>query len=243
MSRVRRGIAIVGSVLMIMSIGAPVGANGPVRPTSGDEPQDVVAPTGGICDVQVSTLDGPLVDGIFSIRAYEAFIVWGFDYPASTEVIVAFSTANVREEYRITADPDGTFADVFFFYPTGKPQVLWTVAAYVEINDCDDDHTIRVLPPHPFSDAINHAFELEISWLFREEITGGCTSTRFCPASGVTRGQMAAFLTRALHLPTTTADFFDDDDGTTFEHDINRLAHAGITPEAAQHADSARTPW
>ena len=40
---------------------------------------------------------------------------------------------------------------------------------------------------------------------------------------------MAAFLTRALDLPATATDFFLDDDGTTFEGDINRLAAAGIT--------------
>ena len=40
---------------------------------------------------------------------------------------------------------------------------------------------------------------------------------------------MAAFLNRALDLPNTGYDFFDDDDGTLFEHDINRLARAGIT--------------
>ena len=83
------------------------------------------------------------------------------------------------------------------------------------------------MPPHPFTDVVG--FEFEISWLYREGITAGCAATRFCPRNPVTRGQMAAFLNRALGLPATATDFFDDDDGTLFEGDINRLAAAGIT--------------
>lgn len=45
----------------------------------------------------------------------------------------------------------------------------------------------------------------------------------------VTRGEMAAFITRARGLPAATDDYFDDDDGHLFERDINALAQAGIT--------------
>jgi hypothetical protein len=40
---------------------------------------------------------------------------------------------------------------------------------------------------------------------------------------------MAAFLVRALELPSTATDFFTDDESSMFEGDINRLAAAGIT--------------
>ena len=40
---------------------------------------------------------------------------------------------------------------------------------------------------------------------------------------------MAAFLVRALGLPPASGDRFVDDDGSTFEDDIERLAAAGIT--------------
>ena len=40
---------------------------------------------------------------------------------------------------------------------------------------------------------------------------------------------MAAFLDRAFHLPSTATDSFTDDNGTTFEGNINRLAASGIT--------------
>jgi hypothetical protein len=45
----------------------------------------------------------------------------------------------------------------------------------------------------------------------------------------VSRGQMATFLAKAMGLPPTTTDYFDDDDGTTHEPNINRIAEAGIT--------------
>ena len=58
---------------------------------------------------------------------------------------------------------------------------------------------------------------------------GGCGPRRFCPGADVTRAQIAQFLVRALKLPTTTTDYFDDDDGKTGESSINALARAGLT--------------
>ena len=63
-------------------------------------------------------------------------------------------------------------------------------------------------------------------------VTKGCNppdNNRFCPDASVTRGQMAAFLVRALGLPGGGDDRFRDDDGSVFERDIERLAAAGIT--------------
>jgi hypothetical protein len=80
-----------------------------------------------------------------------------------------------------------------------------------------------------FTDDDGTLFESDINRLAASGITTGCTATTFCPTKNVTRGQMAAFLVRALHLPTTGTDYFTDDDGTLFENDINRLAASGIT--------------
>jgi hypothetical protein len=63
-------------------------------------------------------------------------------------------------------------------------------------------------------------------------ITKGCNppaNDRYCPDDAVTRGQMAAFLVRALGLTATTENRFTDDDGSIFEGDIDRLAEAAIT--------------
>ncbi|MFP3915557.1 MAG: S-layer homology domain-containing protein [Actinomycetota bacterium] len=55
-------------------------------------------------------------------------------------------------------------------------------------------------------------FHDDITWLAESGITRGCNppdNTRFCPDEAVTRGQMAAFLTRALDLPAAAGDFSD----------------------------------
>ncbi|MDP9482364.1 MAG: S-layer homology domain-containing protein [Chloroflexota bacterium] len=80
-----------------------------------------------------------------------------------------------------------------------------------------------------FSDLWDSSFVASIQWIYDEGITGGCSSTRYCPVSPVTRGQMAAFLVRAMGLPPATTDHFSDDDGQMFESSINALAEAGIT--------------
>ncbi len=67
-------------------------------------------------------------------------------------------------------------------------------------------------------------------------ITRGCREADlYCPADSVTRGQMAAFLARALHLPAAHGDTFTDDDGSIFESDIEAIAVAGITRGCGPH--------
>jgi hypothetical protein len=89
-----------------------------------------------------------------------------------------------------------------------------------------------VIDPPGFDDIIGNTFEADIDWAGAVGVTKGCNppdNTLFCPENDVTRGQMAAFLTRYLGLPQASRDFFTDDEGSTFEDDINRLAEAGIT--------------
>jgi len=94
-------------------------------------------------------------------------------------------------------------------------------------------HTYCPTPPSDsFADDDGSVFEADIEWMAAEGITLGCNppvSDRFCPDSVVTRGQMAAFLTRALGLTERLSDPFVDDDDSIFESDIERLAAAGIT--------------
>lgn len=73
----------------------------------------------------------------------------------------------------------------------------------------------------------------DIERLADENVTRGCnppTNDRFCPGGPVTRGQMAAFLNRAVGLAAApSAGFRDVPAGSTFAADIDRLAAAGIT--------------
>ncbi len=58
---------------------------------------------------------------------------------------------------------------------------------------------VMVSASHNFSDVpTSHTFHTPISRLFGARLTTGCSSTKFCPGSNVTRGQMAAFLNRGL---------------------------------------------
>jgi len=85
-----------------------------------------------------------------------------------------------------------------------------------------------------FSDDSTSVHEGNINRIAEARITRGCETKRFCPKSDVTRGQMASFLARALSLPATSRDYFNDDDGTAHEDAINRLAAAGITTGCAE---------
>lgn len=56
----------------------------------------------------------------------------------------------------------------------------------------------------------------------------GCDYRKACPSDELTRGEVAAFLSRTLHLTPAKRDFFRDDEGSTFEGVINRIAAAGL---------------
>jgi glucose/arabinose dehydrogenase len=90
----------------------------------------------------------------------------------------------------------------------------------------------RVIAPE-FTDIASSTFIDDIHWLFYQGITGGCGGGRFCPRSAVTRVQMAQFLVRAFDHPSTSTDYFTDDNGITGESSINALAEAGITSGCA----------
>jgi hypothetical protein len=86
----------------------------------------------------------------------------------------------------------------------------------------------------PFGDVrYDHVFSADIEWMADEGITKGCNppgNTLFCPDSVVTRGQMAAFLVRALgYTDNGGGNLFTDDDLSIFEADIDRMATAGVT--------------
>jgi hypothetical protein len=88
------------------------------------------------------------------------------------------------------------------------------------------------LPPATgdhFTDDDDSPHEEHINRIQEAGITVGCAPSRFCPASPLTREEMASILARALDLPAPTSDRFIDDEDSVHEYDINRLADAGIT--------------
>lgn len=96
----------------------------------------------------------------------------------------------------------------------------------------------------PFSDVAGTTFEADIARLANHGITKGCNppdNDLFCPDGIVTRGQMAAFVVRALDLPAPPdSASFADMNGHTFRDDVSRLAYAGITKGCTQEGDDTR---
>lgn len=92
-------------------------------------------------------------------------------------------------------------------------------------------------PPYMFDgyfrDDDGNIHESNIETIADLGVTLGCNppyNDDFCPEAEVTRGQMAAFLVRALGLTEDGGtDWFVDDNESVFEADINKLAAAGIT--------------
>lgn len=84
-----------------------------------------------------------------------------------------------------------------------------------------------------FADDAESIHQDSINALAAAGITLGCNppaNDRFCPGDLVTRDQMAAFLVRAFaYADPGGGNLFVDDDGSTFEGDIDRLATAGVT--------------
>jgi hypothetical protein len=95
-----------------------------------------------------------------------------------------------------------------------------------------------VLPSAPASagsvfddvdDGSTHA--ANIAALAEWGITAGCNTagTLFCPNDPVNRGQMGTFMSRAFVTPTTSLDYFIDDETSVHQSAINSVASAGIT--------------
>ncbi|MBK5268352.1 MAG: SpoIID/LytB domain-containing protein [Acidimicrobiia bacterium] len=86
--------------------------------------------------------------------------------------------------------------------------------------------------PYAFTDIADSVHWENINKIAELRITLGCNppdNTKFCPLAPVTRGQMAAFLTRALGLVDRAPNPFIDDDDSPFQADIEKIAAAGIT--------------
>lgn len=135
------------------------------------------------------------------------------DLPAADTLMVETVAGHVRLEGDSVTVNHAAFKD-----PDDNSQSIYALcAAFERIGFIDDDDSV---------------FESDIEWMLAQGITRGCNppdNNKYCPDGQVTRGQMAAFLTRALGLTDQADNPFTDDDGSIFEDDIEKLAAAGIT--------------
>ena len=113
---------------------------------------------------------------------------------------------------------------------SGRPATDLVSAVDVRLKLSLRSTTFDVTTSPRFGDVpTGHLFAGEILGLDTLGITRGCTPADFCPDHSVTRAEMAAFLVRALDLPTSIGDPFDDDDGHALEREIAALEASGIT--------------
>ena len=83
-----------------------------------------------------------------------------------------------------------------------------------------------------FADDDNSVHQANIDKIYAAGITVGCNpplNNQYCPGDSITRGQMAAFIARALGLSETTGGTdFDDLDGHQFALAVDKIMTAGI---------------
>lgn len=84
-----------------------------------------------------------------------------------------------------------------------------------------------------FFDDDSSVHESAIERLAASRITRGCDDGKFCPSSPVTRGEMAAFIQRAMGVPEGSGNHFSDDNSSVFEGAIEALAQRGIVEPCA----------
>jgi hypothetical protein len=112
--------------------------------------------------------------------------------------------------------------------PTGVPATRWFAPPSQRCQD-----PVRLAYSGSFFDDAGSVFTNAIEKLGASGITKGCNppfNDRFCPREPVTRGQMAAFLGRALgYIDKGGGNRFTDDNGHIFENAIDKLAAAGVT--------------
>ncbi len=115
---------------------------------------------------------------------------------------------------------------------------IWVAFVFVDMLGVEPPPSGADLQPSKyvgrFFDDDGSVFEPAIEALAAAGVTSGCADARFCPDDAVTRGQMAAFLARAMDLTETSGNTFSDDDGSVFEDAIEALVGAGVTSGCAE---------
>ncbi len=160
------------------------------------------------------------------------FRYWGHSV-ATRSVATLFGFSWVNDVQVVGLNPSGSVRSVAISgIRSGRPVVdeVSGVKLRTDLGLLSSVYEVVVEPG--FTDvAAGHLFAGEVTGLLELGITQGCAPTTFCPEAPVTRGEMAAFLVRTLDLEPVDGfvDPFYDDDGSSFEADIEILRGHGIT--------------
>ena len=194
---------------------------------------DAAGNRGPLLEASATTLDTvaptwPAGASVRVTRYGERSLVLAWDAAADN---VAVTQYRLRLENTWGFLLPGTLAEVTGLQP-GTPYVF-EVLARDAAGNWSGVLTGLVRTGRSFVDTVGHTFYEDVLWMSGRDITRGCNppvNDRFCPDDPVTRGQLAAFLVRALGLEVNThPGFVDVPAGSTFAGDIGRLATAGIT--------------
>ena len=168
---------------------------------------------GSWCRTTPSALDNRMGISIGWGDEYEWYLAWQWiditGWPSGTYTV------------RSKVDPNG-----FFLEEAEGNNCAW---ARITISSSSNSVTVHERDNTCINDWSTSKFAADIQWAYDAGVTSGCAPDLFCPNRVVTRGQMASFLARALHLPSTGTDFFGDDNSSIHEANIDRIAAAGIT--------------
>lgn len=172
---------------------------------------------GAMCSTNPSALSNRMGVSVGWGDEYEWYLAWQWvditGVPGGTYTV------------RAKADPYG-----FFLEKNESNQCAW---ARVSFSTSSTAVSVDSRGGGCVNDVDGSIFAADIAWAYATGVTTGCAPDLFCTESSVTRQQAASFLARALGLPSTTTDFFTDDEGSIHEADINRIAAAGITTGCA----------
>jgi len=113
-------------------------------------------------------------------------------------------------------------------YATKILSIYRSMLTHAERNGGLAGAPVTLAPAQRFADVwAGHAHRHGIETLADRGVVNGCTSTRYCPDTSVTRGQLASILARSLDLPAASHPFLDA--GREHSASIGALYAAGIT--------------
>lgn len=153
--------------------------------------------------------------------------------------------ANCLNEYGIAQGyEDGSYRPTA---PVTREQMASFLAR--ELDAADAYTRPENVPTSDFEDRdrISQDHLPNVDLVAHEQIAQGYEDNTYRPGLSVTRGQMASFIVREMETITgqqltADADYFDDDNGTEHESNINVLAQHGIAEGDAQGNYNANAP-
>jgi serine protease len=181
-------------------------------------------------DALLTDLERPVwTEGTLLVESYgETSLTFTWSAPTDNEAVTGYLLRRDGSEGLVVNDRTATVTGL-----SPGTRYVFEVLARDEAGNWSEPLSAAVRTAQAFTDTAGHTFYGDILWMSGSGVTRGCNPPAgdlFCPDDLVTRGQLAAFLVRALGL--TESDhpgFVDVAKGSTFESEIGKLATGGIT--------------